>query len=135
MVSYDNIRFGEVYTVLFEPNSMHKMSGWHPAIVISNNVGNRFSPNVQVIPITTKNKNLPTHVKLTTEDGFKKECFAQCESSFPVSKELLKYRLFSLSNEKMIEIGKAFMISTPFVAIMGDGELTDIADEAKNYIK
>ena len=135
MVSHDNIRFGEVYTVLFEPNSMHKMSGWHPAIVISNDVGNRYSPNVQVIPITTKNKNLPTHVKLTTEDGFKKECFAQCESSFPVAKELLKYRLFSLPKERLYEIGKAFMISTPFAAVMENEELLSISDEAKKYIK
>lgn len=135
MVSYDNIKFGEVYSVLFEPNNMHKISGWHPCIVISNNVGNKFSPNVHIIPITTKNKGLPTHVKLTVEDGFKSECYAQCESSFPISKELLKYRLFTLPEEKMIEIGKAFAISTPFVALMDCEDLMCIASAAKNYIK
>ena len=135
MVSYDNIKFGEVYSVLFEPNNMHKISGWHPCIVISNNVGNKFSPNVHIIPVTTKNKGLPTHVKLTVEDGYKSECYAQCESSFPISKELLQYRLFTLPEEKMIEIGKAFAISTPFVALMDCEDLMCIASTAKNYIK
>jgi len=134
MVSYDNIKFGEVYSVLFEPNNMHKISGWHPCIVISNNVGNKFSPNVHIIPVTTKNKGLPTHVKLTVEDGFKSECYAQCESSFPISKGLLKYRLFTLPEEKMIEIGKAFAISTPFVALMNREDLMQTANAAKRYI-
>ena len=134
MVSYDNIKFGEVYTVLFEPNEMHKISGWHPCIVISNDIGNKFSPNIHIIPVTTKNKGLPTHVKLTVEDGFKSECYAQCESSFPISKQLLQYRLFTLPEEKMIEIGKAFMISTPFAAVMSADELLDAANTAKRYI-
>jgi len=134
MVSYDNIKFGEVYSVLFEPNNMHKISGWHPCIVISNNVGNKFSPNVHIIPVTTKNKGLPTHVKLTVEDGFKSECYAQCESSFPISKGLLKYRLFTLPEEKMIEIGKAFAISIPFAALMDCEDLMQTADAAKRYI-
>ena len=134
MVSYDNIKFGEVYSVLFEPNNMHKISGWHPCIVISNNVGNKFSPNVHIIPVTTKNKGLPTHVKLTVEDGFKSDCYAQCESSFPISKGLLKYRLFTLPEEKMIEIGKAFAISIPFAALMNCEDLMQTADAAKKYI-
>ena len=134
MVSYDNIKFGEVYSVLFEPNNMHKISGWHPCIVISNNVGNRFGPNVHVIPVTTKNKGLPTHVKLTVEDGFKSECYAQCESSFPIAKELLQYRLFTLPEDKMIEIGKAFAISIPFAALMDCEDLMHTADTAKKYI-
>ena len=134
MVSYDNIKFGEVYTVLFEPNEMHKMSGWHPCIVISNDIGNKFSPNIHIIPVTTKNKGLPTHVKLTVEDGFKSECYAQCESSFPIPKQLLQYRLFTLPKEKMVEIGKAFMISTPFAAVMSADELLDAANTAKRYI-
>ena len=134
MVSYDNIKFGEVYSVLFEPNNMHKISGWHPCIVISNNVGNKFSPNVHIIPVTTKNRGLPTHVKLTVEDGFKSECYAQCESSFPISKGLLKYRLFTLPEEKMIEIGKAFAISIPFAALMDFEDLMQTANAAKRYI-
>lgn len=111
------------------------MSGWHPAIIISNNVGNRFSPNVLIVPVTTKNKGLPTHVKLTVKDGFKKECYAQCESCFPIPKELLQFRLFALPKEKMIEIGKAFIISSPFAALMDENELIDTANAAKDYIK
>ena len=135
MVSYDNIKFGEVYTVLFEPNEMHKMSGWHPCIVISNDIGNKFSPNIHIIPVTTKNKGLPTHVKLTVEDGFKSECYAQCESSFPIPKQLLQYRLFTLPKEKMVEIGKAFAISVPFVALMDSEDLIYAANIAKKYVK
>jgi len=36
-----------------------------PVLVVQNNIGNKFSPTVTVVPLTTKRKNnLPTHVEI-----------------------------------------------------------------------
>ena len=46
------------------------------AVIVSNNIGNRFSPTIQVLPATTKrnNSNLPTHAHFAAgECGLPKE--------------------------------------------------------------
>lgn len=37
--------------------------GGRPCVIVSNNMGNRYSPNVTIIPLTSRSKkDLPTHV-------------------------------------------------------------------------
>ena len=61
-----NIKRGQLIWVDFQERSGSCQSGKRPAVVIQNNVGNRFSTTTTVIPITTKDKNnLPVHTKLT----------------------------------------------------------------------
>ena len=37
--------------------------GERPCVIVSNNMGNRYSPNVTIIPLTSRSKkDLPTHV-------------------------------------------------------------------------
>lgn len=37
--------------------------GERPCVIVSNNVGNKYSPNVTIIPLTSRSKkDLPTHV-------------------------------------------------------------------------
>ena len=37
--------------------------GERPCVIVSNNIGNRYSPNVTIIPLTSRSKkDLPTHV-------------------------------------------------------------------------
>ena len=43
-------------------------SGKRPAVIIQNDIGNRFSMTTMVIPITSKNKrDLPVHIKLSKD--------------------------------------------------------------------
>ena len=44
-----------------EENSIQ--GGERPCVIVSNNIGNRYSPNVTIIPLTSRSKkDLPTHV-------------------------------------------------------------------------
>ena len=44
-----------------EENSIQ--GGERPCVIVSNNMGNRYSPNVTIIPLTSRSKkDLPTHV-------------------------------------------------------------------------
>ena len=66
VMSKINIKRGQLIWVDFKERSGSCQNGKRPAVVIQNNVGNRFSTTTTVIPITTKDKNnLPVHTKLT----------------------------------------------------------------------
>ena len=50
----------------FNPTKGHEQSGFRPAVVISNNVFNENTKMVMVCPITSNDKEFPTHYKLET---------------------------------------------------------------------
>ncbi len=47
-----NVRRGEIYWVAFDPVKGSEQGGLRPALVIQNDVGNRFSPTTVVAAIT-----------------------------------------------------------------------------------
>lgn len=61
----------------FNPIKGHEQSGFRPAVVISNNVFNEKTKMVMVCPITSNNKDFPTHYKL--EDTKKIQGSVLCE--------------------------------------------------------
>lgn len=68
----------------------HIQSGYRPVLVISNDMANKFSPVVTVVPLTTRlgKKCLPTHVTLLTS-GLRGVSLALCEQVMPVDKSSL----------------------------------------------
>ena len=65
-----DIQRNDIVWVDFGPVRGNAKAGEHPAIVVQNEVGNRYSPMAIVVPLTDQRqfKNLPVQVKLTTED-------------------------------------------------------------------
>lgn len=55
---------GDIIFLDFNPQAGHEQSGRRPAVVVSNNVFNKFSKLIMVCPITNTNKHLPLHVEL-----------------------------------------------------------------------
>ena len=108
-----NIRRGDIYYVrgcLDAVGSEQKANGKsRPAIVISNNIGNKYSKIKQVVYITTKNKNeIPTHVVINSA---KYTSIAICEQIFSVSDERIEKYVGHCTEEEMEKIDKALMIS------------------------
>ena len=108
-----NIRRGDIYYVrgcLDAVGSEQKANGKsRPAIVISNNIGNKHSKIKQVVYITTKNKNeIPTHVVINSA---KYTSIAICEQIFSVSDERIEKYVGHCTEEEMGKIDKALMIS------------------------
>lgn len=72
-------------------------NGVRPVLVISNNLGNRHSPTVTIVPITSSNtkkeKALPTHVRLdASKAGLQCDSIAMFEQIQTVPKEqMLNY--------------------------------------------
>ena len=61
-----NFKRGEVYLVSLEPVVGHEISKTRPVVIISNDIGNKYSGTITVLPITSKNidKVYPFEVKL-----------------------------------------------------------------------
>lgn len=75
MNSNENLlKQGEIYFFDFGEREKCEISGVRPAIIVQNNIGNYYSPNVTVVPLTSikgnkKNKRtLPIHIEITKED-------------------------------------------------------------------
>ena len=74
------------------PNS-HVQKGFRPVLVVSNDVANRVSPVVTVVPLTTQfKKPLPTHVLLRGQ-GLDHASTALCECIMSLDKCRLTKRI------------------------------------------
>lgn len=73
--------------------------GVRPVLIVSNDIGNKFSSVVSVVSITssTTKKSIPTHVKLFAKDlGFKKDSIILCEQDCTIDKDLLIHKIADL---------------------------------------
>lgn len=83
--------------------------GGRPAIVVSNDMCNRYSQVITVVFLTTKEKKpLPTHVQITSS---RYDSTALCEQVESVSKERLGNYMATCSKEEMIEIDQAIAVA------------------------
>ena len=107
-----NIRRGDIYYVRGYSDAVgseQKANVSRPAIVISNNIGNKYSKIKQVVYITTKNKNaIPTHVLINSA---KYTSIAICEQIFSVSDERIGRYIGHCTEDEIKELDKALMIS------------------------
>ena len=105
-----NIRRGDIYYVREIKDAVgSEQKGYRPAIVISNNVGNKHSKIKQVVYITTKNKNeIPTHVLINSA---KYTSIAICEQIFSVSDERIGRYVGHCTEDEIEKLDKALMIS------------------------
>jgi mRNA interferase MazF len=49
---------GEIYLINFDPTIGHEVKKKRPAIILSNNIHNQYSPLVTVAPISSNTKNI-----------------------------------------------------------------------------
>ena len=101
---------GEIYFADLDPVIGSEQGGRRPVLIIQNDLGNRFSPTVIVLPLTSKiNKTpLPTHVPLLPpQGGVRRPSIILCEQVRTLEKSRLTRYLGLLSPEKMALVEKA----------------------------
>ena len=87
-----------------------KDSKSRPALVVSLDVRNRLANDVTVVPVSTRLRTNPTHVKLSEgEGGLARTSMAKCEQITTLDKSFLIRGPFSgtISLTKMAEVEKA----------------------------
>lgn len=87
--------------------------GSRPVIIVSNDMANRFSQGITVVPLTTADKkSLPTHVNLSIMQD--KQSIALCEQIKTVGIDTFGDYVGTLSETKMTEIEGAILIALGF---------------------
>lgn len=95
------IQRGEIWLVDLNPTKGHEQSGVRPGLVISVDQFNDCPAELVVLlPITTKEKRIPFHVRVVpAESGLKEISFIKCEDIRSVAKERLTKRLGCISRD------------------------------------
>lgn len=103
------------------PNNIgHQQGGIRPCVIVSNNIGNKVSPMIKVLPITTKrNKSVQvTHVHFSKDEvpGLIKDSTVEAESTWVVNKWQVKRLLGQFTDEQLNRIACAMVYADPIVA-------------------
>lgn len=107
---------GEIYMVDFgegEGESVHQ--GRRPCVIISNDVGNRYSNIVNVCLLTTKimKKQYPTHLKLTPNElnKLKLPSTLMAEQVRTIGRERLWFKIGKLTDEEIHKMDEVIQVT------------------------
>ena len=103
---------GTVVFVKNNQNNGHVLQGNHPAVIIQNDIGNKYSPTVIVCYLSSQLKRLElkTHVLLQHYDNMKVSV-AQAEQLATIDKSDIMSVVTKLRPEDLIRIDTAVRVS------------------------
>lgn len=105
---------GDIYYADLDPVIGSEQGGVRPVLIIQNDLGNRFSPTVIVLPLTSRmgKTALRTHVPLLPpQGGINRPSIILCEQVRTLEKSRLTTRLGSLNREKMALVDQALSLA------------------------
>jgi len=102
-------RRGEIYLVNWSPGRGSEQTGKRPALVIQNDIGNRYSPTTIVAACTTAHvKAYPFIVRVSAEEsGMGKDSSVNLAQIMTVERNRLERKIGELSEERMLEVDRA----------------------------
>ena len=105
---------GEIYIAGLDPVVGSEQGGTRPVLVVQNDVGNRFSPTVVILAVTSQigKARLPTHVLVAAgESGLSCDSVILAEQMRTLDKRRLRDRLGRLPEQTMEKVDAALKIS------------------------
>jgi len=98
---------GEIWTANLNPTVAHEQAGTRPCLVIS---ADRFNAlpirHCIVVPLTSRYRRLPHHVRISDDGGLERPSWAMCEAVRAVSVGRLGDRIGS-ADEATVEVVRA----------------------------
>ena len=119
------IAIGDVYYAKVECNGSVQ-GGYRPYVVMQKDIGNKYSPNVVLIPLTTaiKKEKMPTHVVIRCkESGLPKDSVALCENPISFPKEELGEFITKLPQNIMKDLAVANSLASSAISFLNLDEL------------
>ena len=114
----NNFKRGEIYIATLGRDVLgSEQAGKRPVLIIQNDVGNKYSPTLVVVMLSTKmpKKCLCTHVYLNKEEyiGLNQNCIVMTEQIKTISKERLEvpFPVAKLDRKAMSKVENAILVS------------------------
>ena len=136
---------GDIFWGSNEIANGSEQKGYRPFLIISNNMNNKYSPLLTVVPLTTQHKkNLPTHKTVMINDI---QCTALCEQITCIQKTDLSKYIRSLTKDEFKDIEDGIKIQLALNTknidklqkneekIQKKGVLTKFFEKIKNLFK
>jgi len=108
-----DIKRGEIFLAALDPVIGHEIAKTRPVIIVSNNVGNKHSGTVTVIPVTSRNleKIYPFEIYLPKEVSMlKKDSKAKADQIRTLDKARLIKSIGRMNTELVNNMDKAIKI-------------------------
>lgn len=121
-------KIGEIYMMNFGGHG-NEQKGWRPGLVFQNNIGNKFSPNIIALPLTSslKKTSQPTHVIIPSAGtGLMRDSMVLCENPERMSKERIGAYITTLTNEQMEKVAIANLLATSAISFINPDFLNTI---------
>ena len=126
------VLIGQIYMMAFRGDGSAQ-NGLRPGIVIQNNRGNKYSPNVIAIPLTSvlKKRGQPTHVFIPKGIGLSRNSIALCENPTTVPKADIREYIATLPEDLMKQVAEAYTLSTPMISFLNLEEVALLLEQSK----
>ncbi|GAA0797709.1 type II toxin-antitoxin system PemK/MazF family toxin [Faecalicatena orotica] len=116
------IKCGDIYYAELNPVIGSEQGGTRPVLIISNDIGNRYSPTVIIAAITSRvhtKAKLPTHTAVRDFEGLSKDSVILLEQIRTIDKKRLQEYIGMLSESEMARVDKALAISVSLNTLKG----------------
>lgn len=126
------IRIGDIYAMRFDGND-NEQYGWRPGLVYQNNIGNKYSPNIIALPLTSSIKKIeqPTHILiLAIGTGLKTDSVVLCENPQRMSKSRIGRYITTLPDEYMAKIAVASLLASSAISFIEPDVLLSVWQQA-----
>lgn len=112
------IKRGEIYYADLGKGYGSKQGGRRPVVIIQNDIGNKFSPMVTVVPLTSRVKRqMPTHVTIDPAScGIRNTSIVLGEQIMTINKSQLSgCKIGMCNNDIMKKVNYAIMVQMGLV--------------------
>lgn len=106
------VRRGDIWWLDWDPPRGSEQSGRRPALIVQNDVGNRYSTNTIVVAITRTRRSNPVIVPIpASQSGLQHDSYIHAGQVLTVDKSRLLSRIGQASAGIMGEVNQAIRIS------------------------
>ncbi|AIF50812.1 type II toxin-antitoxin system PemK/MazF family toxin [Pelosinus sp. UFO1] len=114
------VKRGDIYYANLSPVVGSEQGGHRPVLVIQNDVGNKYSPTVIVVAITSQisKAKLPTHVEINSkQSSLEKDSVILLEQLRTIDKRRLKEKVSHLNDDIMSMVDESIKVSLGLVVV------------------
>ena len=106
------LKRGDIYIVNLPDAKGSIQSKQRPAVIISNNLANHYSPVLHICPLTsvTSKSKLPTHIGISRNCGLIRDSIALCEQTMLVAKSACLDKIGICDTETLRRIDQGIAI-------------------------